>query len=65
MGKVSNSLKSRVEALTKGASLEISLDDYKYDTIRGYATRMGIDLKRRYGTSITRATRTCTITRHE
>lgn len=65
MGKVSNSLKSRVEALAKGASLEISLDDYKYDTIRGYATRMGIDLKRRYGTSIIRATRTCTITRHE
>lgn len=65
MGKVSNSLKSRVEALAKGEALEVSLDQYKYDTLRVYATRMGLELKRRYVTTLTRATRTCKITRYE
>ena len=65
MANKTNSLKARVEALEKNAAIVVSLDEYRYTTIKSNASVFGVELNRRYSTKLNRENRTCTITRHE
>lgn len=54
-----------MEALGANASIVVSLDEYRYSTIKTNASMYGVELNRRYSTKLNRENRTCTITRHE
>lgn len=58
-----NSLRNRFDAMKVGEVMAVSIDEYKYHTIRTYACEQGMILGRVYTTTFNRATRCIIVTR--
>lgn len=65
MQQLNNSLRSAMSALPVGKSLCVSLDVYKYGSLRNYVSERGVALDRVFSGRLNRKERTYTITRHE
>ena len=57
------SFRQRIIDMNRGESINISVEQVGYTTIRGYASDLGFAYKRKYSTHRNRAERTYTITR--
>lgn len=58
-----NSLRNRFDAMKVGEVMAVSIDEYKYPTVRTYASELGMILGRSYTTTFSRATRCVIVTR--